>query len=117
MTTPYEKIQEQAKEVLEKYSELNSDGQFSFADGLNLSLVVLGDVIRFLSDYAELDYDKRKATAIDIVNQFYAEKIAPMDIPGVPNIIEPLIDSSIQQFIPVLIGALYDSIHTIVIKA
>lgn len=115
MTTPYERIKEQYDELVAKYKELIADGKLSMQDSFTLLLMGSGAIVRFLSDYTDLDYDKRKAIGVDLISQFYADVIAPLDIPGIPNIIEPMIDSAIQNVIPAVVGAIYDGIHALII--
>jgi hypothetical protein len=49
-----------------------------------------------------------KAEVLEIVGKAYDLYVAPIDIPGVPNLIEPRIDAMLRVAVLVAAGKLYD---------
>lgn len=46
------------------------------------------------------------------VNMLYDQYVAPLDIPWVPNIVEPAVDQAVKSFLGHVIRKLHDKIHT-----
>ena len=42
------------------------------------------------------------------VGSIYDRFIAPIDIPGIPNLIEPMVDALLRRYLLSAVGALYD---------
>ena len=71
------------------------------------SVVSLTAVVR---QFTEVAADQRRAAVIAAVKYLYDSVIAPLDIPGVPNFIEPAVDKALGQLIEPAAGAAYDAI-------
>jgi hypothetical protein len=54
----------------------------------------------------------KKALAMDLLNKFYDAVFVVVDIPVVPNIIEPVIHKYVKAFLMVLVSASIDALVT-----
>lgn len=58
----------------------------------------IAEVLRFLSAMTgKADMDKREV--LSIIDRLYDQYIAPLDIPGVPDLFEAKIDSLIKNYV------------------
>lgn len=112
--THLEKIKAEFDLVLAKYKELIADGTLSTSDMLSLLVSGIGSVVRVMDGYIDLPFEQRKQIGLELTQQFYTEIIAPIDIPGVPNIIEGYIDNVAGQLLMVGVEKLYDAIQQMV---
>lgn len=53
-----------------------------------------------------------KEDFLKVVSQAYDTYVAPIDIPGVPNLVEPWVDSALKAIVLQQAGRLYDKIAT-----
>jgi hypothetical protein len=54
----------------------------------------------------------KKALAMELLNRFYDSVFTVVDIPVVPNILEPIIHKYVKAFLMVLLGATIDALVT-----
>lgn len=54
----------------------------------------------------------KKALAMDLLNKFYDKVFVVVDIPVVPNILEPIIHKYVKAFLMILVGATIDALVT-----
>jgi hypothetical protein len=60
----------------------------------------------------DLSGPDKKALAMDLLNKFYDNVFVVIDIPVVPNILEPVIHKYVKAFLMVLVGASIDALVT-----
>lgn len=53
-----------------------------------------------------------KEQVLATVGSIYDRFIAPIDIPGIPNLIEPMVDALLRRYLLSAVGALYDRFVT-----
>lgn len=51
-----------------------------------------------------------KADVLKFVGEAYDDYVAPLDLPGVPNFIEPRVDAMLRVAVLVAAGKLYDQV-------
>ncbi len=67
----------------------------------------IAEVLRFLSTMTgKADMDKQEV--LSIIGRLYDQYIAPLDIPGVPDLIEAKIDSLIKSYVISLVDNFLD---------
>lgn len=95
--------------TIAKYKEAAADGRVTLKEWWNL---VVGAVMEFAAkayEFSNLEPEKRKALIIEGVQLLYDKVIAPLDIPGIPNIIEnTVVDPLIGKAINPIVSALID---------
>ena len=111
-----DKINEQWALVVEEYKKAVEDGVFSAKDLFSLVVVGLGGAIRLVKPYVDLPYHEKKRVASELAKEFVEEVVNPIDIPMVPNIIEPFFDKQLANIAPVLVEALYDALYEFIYK-
>lgn len=80
-------IRGQVADLKAKYAEAAVDG-ISISDAIAL-VVDFGDAVHASAHVVPgLTPEERRGAVLEAVDQFYAESIAPLDLPGVPNIVE-----------------------------
>ena len=109
----YDKFSKAITTVIASYKEANADGKLTFTD----IVALLGTATSELVGIAEAFYDgsgeAKKAAVMAALNTFYDEVIEPIDIPAIPNFIEPITDKVIKQILLVVADGLVDAIVTI----
>lgn len=115
MTTSLDKIRMEFESVKAEYQDAISDGKLSFGDAFNLLLHGVFSISRLLSQYAELDFEKRKAIGVDLAQEFYDEVIKPIDLP-IPNWIEGQVDKMLGLAVKPIVESIYDTIDEMIYK-
>lgn len=108
--TYLEQAIEDFKPVIDKYKELIADGKLDTNDIFKLLVVGVGGVVRFMSGYMDLTFEQRKEIGLALVEQFFNEIIKPIDLPGVPNLIEPYVDELAKTLVMTGVEKLYDAL-------
>lgn len=102
----------------EELAKLIQQIKDAYADRNITAGEALGLLVKSVSAFAVLarqimpaiESGELRQFVIDGVQQVYDQVIAPMDIPGIPNIIEDTIDDAIGRAVPTFIGLAYDTI-------
>lgn len=103
----YEDIQASVKQLIESYKLKAADG-LTFSEATKLFTEAIGEIVKILQTTGGTGAEKR-AAAIQAAQAFYDNVLAPIDIPGIPNlIVEPIVDKTIGGFIPAIVGGLID---------
>lgn len=56
--------------------------------------------------------ESRRGMILTLVEQFYDKYIEPLDLPWIPNVIEPIVDSGLKLLLSQLVGRAYDAFVT-----
>lgn len=115
MTTSLDKIRMEFESIKAEYQEAIADGKLSFGDAFNLLLHGVFSISKLLSQYAELDFEKRKALGVDLAQEFYDEVIKPIDLP-IPNWIEGQVDKMLGLAVRPIVESIYDTIDEMIYK-
>jgi hypothetical protein len=60
----------------------------------------------------ELSSPEKKALAMDLISGFYDKVFLVVDIPVVPNLLEPIIHRYVKQFLMILVSSSIDAMVT-----
>lgn len=60
----------------------------------------------------DISSPEKKALAMDLLNKFYDAVFVVVDIPVVPNILEPVIHKYVKAFLMILVSASIDALVT-----
>lgn len=70
-------------------------------------------VIQIIEQFGhDLSSPDKKALALDLLNKFYDSVFVVVDIPVVPNILEPIIHKYVKTFLMILVGSTIDALVT-----
>lgn len=105
----YDDISAAVTKIIDKYKEVIGDGKLSFSEIISLTGAVAASFLELTKTIAALDADKKKAI-LAALDQFYISVIAPIDIPVIPNIIEPMVDAGLKEVVMYLAEAMLDTL-------
>ena len=118
MASPlFEEISEQISAVIAGYHEAYSDGSLSFSEAFALvqkATASFVQVVQLLKPLAS--NEEKKAAVLEALGLFYDQVIAPMDIKGIPNLIEGVVDSSLKSLLLLLADSGIDAIVSVLKK-
>lgn len=78
---------------------------------LQLSSAIIVQKIEHIAESGTKGKDKKTA-ALAILSQFYDNIFIVIDIPFVPNVLEPIIHKSVKHFLMILVGSSIDALVT-----
>ncbi len=105
ITTEVEKLIAKTKE------SLNEVKRFAIAEAwkiLQLAAASIIQIIEFLGK--DLESKDKKILAMNLLDKFYDTIFIAIDIPVVPNIIEPVIHKHVKSFLMILISSTIDAL-------
>jgi len=77
---------------------------------LQLAVAAAVQVIETMG--TELSSPEKKALAMDLISGFYDKVFLVVDIPVVPNLLEPIIHRYVKQFLMILVSSSIDAMVT-----
>ncbi len=78
-----------------------------------LQLVTASTVRVIETIAANLEGQEKKNIAIEYINSFYDKVFVVVDLPFVPNLVEPIIHKYVKQILMIMVGASIDATVTI----
>jgi hypothetical protein len=102
-----EKLILTAKERLKEVQKVAVDEAWKI---LQLATATIIQIIEAIGD--DLAGTEKKALAMDLLNKFYDSVFVVVDIPVVPNFLEPIIHKYVKAFLMILVGASIDALVT-----
>lgn len=114
----YQKISDLIAKLSSVRNSIAADGKkFTITDAWNLFQTGLAEIITAieatLTDTSGAD---KKAIALQYAEQFYDKVIVNIDIPYVPNLVEPIVDKLLKQLFMYLANGAIDAIVTLLNK-
>jgi len=98
----YDQISEGIDRIRQKIIEAYADGTISFSE----IVAVIGEAVRELlllvNTLQVLTPEQKKAAVLELVDEIYAKDIAPIDVPVVPDWMEPMMDQIVGQIIHIM---------------
>ena len=108
----YDDIQEMIAVIIASYKEANKDGTLTFKEVMTLTYNASATFVRFVENFSANGALKKEAVKIAIA-KFYDEVIAPIDIKGIPNFMEGLVDDALKNIILLFVDMWIDSLVNI----
>lgn len=108
----YDDIQEMIAIIIASYKEANKDGTLTFKEVMTLIYNASATFVRFVENFNANGALKKEAVKIAIA-KFYDEVIAPIDIKGIPNFMEGLVDDALKNIILLFVDMWIDSLVNI----
>jgi len=103
--------------VIAEYKKVVTDGKISVSEAFTLvgkATATFVNLFRSLNIGTE---DERKNTVVLAVAKFYDEIIAPIDITGVPNFLEPIVDKTLRELLLLLTRSWADAVLAVFTKS
>lgn len=113
--TTREQILDQAEKANLKLKEsLKSLKKVALSEAWKVLQLVTASVIQIIEEIAaDLAGPDKKAIAIEYINKFYDTAFSIVDIPLVPNILEPIIHRYAKTILMIMISSSIDAMVTI----
>lgn len=105
--TEVEKLILTAKERLKEVRRVAVDEAWKI---LQLATATIIQIIEAIGN--DLAGPEKKALAMELLNKFYDNVFVVVDIPVVPNFLEPIIHKYVKAFLMILVGASIDALVT-----
>ena len=105
--TEVEKLTLKVKESLQNVKRL------AISEAWKILQVATASIIQIIEKIGtDLKSPEKKELALSLLSSFYDKVFLVVDIPVVPNILEPLIHSYVKSFLMILVGATIDALVT-----
>lgn len=103
--------------VIDGYKKVVTDGKISVSEVFTLvgkATATFVNLFRSLNIGTEAE---RKETVVLAVARFYDEIIAPIDITGIPNFFEPIVDKALRELLLMLTRSWSDAVLAVFTKS
>ena len=88
--------------------------KFAISEAWKLLQLVTSSVIQIIEAIGkDLEGPEKKELALKLIGDFYDKVFIVVDVPMVPNIVEPLLHRYVKAFLIILVGSTIDSMVTI----
>jgi hypothetical protein len=112
----YDDIEGALTEIIAHYKNATKDGKLSFSELITLGSNAVASLMQVAEHFGGTGTEKKQAV-ITALGQFYDQVIAPIDIKGVPNLLEGIVDKALKELMLTLAGGWIDSLTTIFNKS
>jgi len=88
--------------------------RFALGEAWKLLQLTTASVVQIIEGIGnDLSGPDKKALAMDLLNSFYDKVFLVVDVPFVPNLVEPIIHKYIKNILMIMVGATIDATVTI----
>jgi len=109
----YDQLKEAIDEIIANYKAANADGKLTFSEIFTLLGNAVATFVQLTESLGAGSGADKKAAVLEAISQFFDEVIIPIDIKGVPNLLEGIVDQSLKQLVLTLADGWVDSIVNI----
>lgn len=94
-------------------SSLKEVRKFAVAEAWKILQLATASVIQIIEAFGnDLSSPDKKQLAMNLLNKFYDSIFTVVDIPMVPNMLEPLIHKYVKAFLMILVSSTIDALVT-----
>lgn len=116
--TIYDDLKDAVSAITAHYKEATSDGKLSFSEIFSLASKATASFVQLFEQFTDgVSGAEKKAAVLAALAAFFDEVISPLDIKGIPNFIEPVVDSSLKKLALTLADAGIDALVAIFNKS
>ena len=99
--------------ILDVKNSLTEVKRFAIAEAWRLLQLATASIIQIIEKLGhDISGPDKKQIALDSINKFYDSVFTVVDIPVVPNFLEPIIHKYVKGFLMILVGASIDALVT-----
>lgn len=114
----YDDLKSAVEEITAHYKDVASDGKLTFSEIFSLAGKATASFIQLFEKFTDgASGADKKAAVLAALDAFFDEVISPLDIKGIPNFIEPIVDSSLKKLALTLADAGIDALVAIFNKS
>lgn len=110
-------VQEQLEQtilaMIDRYKGCTADGKITYSEVLGLLYNGAATLVRLVEIAGHGSRAEKKQLVLAGLAKFYDTLIAPIDIIGVPDMLEPMVDSTIKSLLLSTIDGATDSIFNV----
>jgi len=111
--TIYDDLRDAVEEIIADYKKANADGELTFSEIFTLVGNAVATFVQLAQAFGGVDGPAKKAAVLSAIEQFFDEVIVPIDIKGVPNFLEGIVDTALKRLVLTFAGSWIDSIVNI----
>lgn len=105
--------QEVEKLILNVQNSLQEVKRVAVSEAWRILQLTTASIIQIIEKLGhDISSPEKKALAMELLNKFYDSVFLVVDIPVVPNLLEPIIHKYVKAFLMVLLGATIDALVT-----
>ena len=110
-----ELIRAEVEELIVNTKEkVNEVKRFALGEAWKLLQLTTASVVQIIEAIGnDLSNPDKKALAMDLLNSFYDKIFLVIDVPFVPNLVEPIIHKYIKNMLMIMVSATIDATVTI----
>ncbi len=102
------------KLIVSTKEKVNEVKRFALGEAWKLLQLTTASVVQIIEAIGnDLSNPDKKALAMDLLNSFYDKIFLVVDVPFVPNLVEPIIHKYIKNILMIMVGATIDATVTI----
>lgn len=109
----YEQLKGAIEEIIAAYKDVYADKKITFGEMLTLVTRACATFVKLVESMGQGTGEEKKNAVVTAVSQFYDVVIAPMDIPGIPNFVEPMVDQGAKLVIMTVAASAVDALVAI----
>mgnify|MGYP003322737168 CR=1 FL=1 len=109
-----ELIRTEVNELTDKLKEsLNNVKRFAVSEAWKILQLATASIIQIIEKIGtDLSGPEKKKVALESLSSFYDTVFTSVDIPMIPNVLEPMFHKSVKAFLMILVGATIDALVT-----
>jgi hypothetical protein len=101
------------KLVVKTQESLGTVKNVAIAEAWKILQLIIAATIQVIETIGtDLSSPDKKALAMDLISGFYDKVFLVVDIPVVPNLLEPIIHKYVKTFLMILVGSTIDAMVT-----
>ena len=102
------------KLIVNTKERVNEVNRFALGEAWKLLQLTTASVVQIIEAIGnDLSNPDKKALAMDLLNSFYDKVFLVVDVPFVPNLVEPIIHKYIKNILMIMVSATIDATVTI----
>ncbi len=105
----YDDIQIAVDLIIKKYSKGVEDGKLTFAETWTLFQNGIATLVQLAQKYQGYTGEQKKEAVLEALGRLYDEVIAPIDLKGIPNFLEGIVDGALRQLMMTFASPAIDS--------
>ena len=109
----YEQLKGAIEEIIAAYKDVYADKKITFGEMLTLVTRACATFVKLVESMGQGTGEEKKNAVVTAVSQFYEVVIAPMDVPVIPNFVEPMVDQGTKLVIITVAASAVDALVAI----
>jgi hypothetical protein len=113
----YDETKSAIDAVIGEYKKVVADGKISISEVFTLVGRATATFVNLFRSLGLGTESEQKETVVLAIGRFYDEIVAPIDITGIPNFLEPVVDRAMKELLLLLTRSWADSLVAVFSKS